>query len=124
MAALFFMLAFMQPMVDPVGDLSGIYHVQGKENGKPYEAMAWVRDLGDGAYMVQYSGGGNNTIGIALRTGDSLSVGWTQDTGKGTLRGVTVYSIRGRVLSGRWVTLPGNAVVRETMTLLRPLEIE
>jgi hypothetical protein len=126
MAALFFMLFFGQPMVDPVGDLSGIYHVKGHEPAAkgPYEGMVWVRGAGQGVYHVQYSGNGNNVEGVALRTGDTLSVSWLMPSKDGPRRGLSVYHVNGKTLSGRWIIEPNAAIVRETMTLLRPLEVE
>lgn len=128
MAALMFLL-LTPPEILPIpkelpGDLSGVYWVEGKDGQKDYDGMAWVKRYDESVYLVQWSGGGQNTIGIGMRTGDTLSVGWVQERGDKTVRGVTVYSVRARTLVGRWVTLPGKGVARETLTLLKPLEGE
>jgi hypothetical protein len=127
MAALMFLL--LSPELLPMpkelpGDLSGVYWVEGHDNKGPYDGVAWLKGRGEGVYMVQWSGEGESVVGVGLRTGDTLSVGWVASRGEATARGVTVYRIHARSLVGRWVTLPGKSPGRETLTILKPLEVE
>jgi hypothetical protein len=102
-------------------DLSGIYHVRGHDGKEAYEGACVLKAEGE-VYSVTWTTGGG-LLGIGVRSGDTLSVGWTIPAEKGLLRGVTQYRVSGRTLTGAWATLPGSGVVRrETLTFLRGLE--
>jgi hypothetical protein len=121
MAALFFMLLFgLEPA--PAG-IEGIYHVKGKEpNGDEYTAVSVVEKKGE-VYQVSWMIGPAHFVGIGVRTGDSLSVAWAVPKEGFILRGVNVYRIGGKTLTGTWATMPGGGTVgRETMTLIKGLE--
>jgi hypothetical protein len=101
-------------------DISGVYLVSGKDGQKSYAGAVVIRQLGE-VYFAQYAVGGTSTLGIGVRLGDRLSVGWVQAEGKMT-RGVTVYTVKGKRLDGRWATLPTSGVVHsETLTWLAAL---
>lgn len=104
---------------EPVGDLSGIYAVTGTRpapgGSLPYTGTCLIKRHGEG-YFVQ-SASGECATGIASRSGDILSHGWSTEGA----RGVTVYRITqgkaGPVLTGSWLTWPGNG--RKYVEVLR-----
>lgn len=110
-----------QPAAD---DLEGIYSVAGLEADLPYTGAATIRKFEDG-YIVHVmtsaldeegnARNSNSTVAIGLRDGNKLSLAWKTPT----ITGVTVYTIgKDGVLSGRWITLPGQGKER-TETLKR-----
>lgn len=105
------------------GDLSGIYHVVGIEtNGKKYTTVATIQRRGDG-YVVIWTMGEINTIGIGLRQSDTLSVGWTQPLDGKLVRGVTVYKVAlengNPKLTGRWMSMAFAGIANESLTFLK-----
>lgn len=101
-------------------NLSGIYLLAGKENGKPYEGVAILEKFGN-AYRARWSTLGESYYGVGIFQGKQLSMGWTvKDQGTG----VTVYEVSAdrKTLKGHWTALPGKGeLVSETLTYLRPL---
>lgn len=108
-------------MAPPVGDLSGYYSCVGKSpNGKPYDAVVVVQKLGD-VYGVSWAMGAQLIMGVGIRNGETLSVGWSVTGPDGrTVRGVNRYTIHGRRMVGRWATIPGpGAMGEETLDWLK-----
>lgn len=101
-----------------VGDLDGIYSCRGKQGDKTYSASATIRKVGD-VYLFEWS---LHARGIGVRKGDTISVGWTNETGQG----VTVYKIApGPMLTGSWASIPGNGRTNaESLRFLRLLPNE
>lgn len=110
---------------EPAG-IEGYWTVNGKESasGKPYSGIATIERKGE-AYLVHWAmQGGSSFVGVGLRTGDSFSVAWALPRGDTVLRGLNVYKIDGKTMSGRWLTLPGNGQIQtETMSFLKSLEV-
>lgn len=107
-----------EPALD---SLEGVWLV----TNSAYDGAAVIRRAGD-AWLVVYSTGDQKkgafslttTVGVGIRTGDALAVGWSQGDKSA---GVTVYTLRGRTLAGRWVMAPGGGLQEETLTFLKAL---
>jgi hypothetical protein len=101
-------------------DIEGIYLVTGVESGHKYNGASVIRqlDVSDSYYVVNVV---NRVIvtGIGLRTGDSLSVSWSDGTKS---HGISVYRITSGTLSGRWSTV--GQIHRETLKFVSELPEE
>jgi len=76
------------------------------------EYAATIKKAND-VYIFQWSTGAE---GIGIREGDRVSVSWSE----GKISGITIYRIRGEVLTGRGVVIPGNGLLgSEEMRLIR-----
>lgn len=99
--------------------LEGVWLVQSNE----YDGACVIRKTGP-TYLVSYNCGyvrdgtvaATHTVGVGFRTGDIFAVAWNQGD---KTTGLTVYSVRGKVMEGRWTTLPGGAINAERLTLLK-----
>jgi hypothetical protein len=120
MAALWFML-FLQ--MEPLQDIEGIWSVKGKEpNGDEYSAVAVIHRKGD-VYQVSWLLGPSHIVGIGVRQGDHLSVAWAIQKEGFILRGVNVYRIGPKTMTGTWATMPGPGQHgRESMTFVKGLD--
>jgi hypothetical protein len=107
-------------------DMSGFYHCA----GHGYEGVVTVRKAGQ-AYVVAWLAGNAHSVGVGMREGDLLVVGWAmegesakeKDDGYAT-RGVTVYKLHPKTkrLVGRYLVLPGSGEpMPETLEYFRPL---
>ena len=87
---------------EPLGTVVGTYKVEGKNpDGKVYDMEIRITGLPDGSGSVEYIYEGRlAAIGLALRTGDVLSVAF-----QGQMSGVASYKISKDRMSGEW-TLP------------------
>lgn len=111
---------------DQAGDITGFYECRGIEaNGKPYSGMATIVRKGD-VYLVSWMvGGGSSFAGVGVRQGDTFAVSWAVASQAGIVKGVNVYRIDGKKLSGRWATIPGpGALQSETLEWLKALPAE
>ena len=104
----------------------GFWAVTGKEaSGKPYSGIVTIERKGE-AYLLHWAmQGGTSFVGVGIRTGDQLAVSWAVLRDETVLRGVNVYRIEGKTMSGRWLTLPGNGVIQtETLTFLKGFAVK
>lgn len=98
-----FMLAFL-PLGDveksppkreslpmPVESIEEIYRSVAMEGGKSQVSAVSVVKAGE-AFIVQWNTG---ATGVGIRTGDTLSVGWTQESGGKLFRGSLSTESRG-----------------------------
>lgn len=97
--------------LDDDTDLSGCYTCSGmtpassKGPGAKYTGVVMIQRIKD-MYVVSWNTGGEmNSIGVGMRKGDTLSVGWKL---KDTV-GITVYKINGKILEGHYMSIPGSA---------------
>ena len=91
------------PIEDTLPDITGYYSCRGTDtSGKEYRGVTFT-DKVEQTYLVIWVTGGVAVKGVGHRVGDMLSVGWKA----GELIGVTVYTIRGRILEGHHQTVPG-----------------
>lgn len=117
------------PVPAEVGDISGYYSCEGTEaKGSKYHGIVTIVRKAD-IYVVTWSiGEGSNFVGVGVKLGDNLSVGWAMPVGEGkVVRGVNVYRVDGTKerpkLVGRWATIPGNGTVQsETLTFIKGME--
>lgn len=115
------------PVVDRPGDLCGIYSVAGKvADGTPCSGVCLVSKPQDrDAYVFAWlSPAGQQALGVGHRSGNTLAVAWKMpvptDAGVKEMLGVTVYTIREKRLTGRWISMPGSGVAAdETLTYLK-----
>lgn len=109
-----------------IGDLSGYYEVNGVESsGKKYFGVCVVDKRAD-VYLLQWSTGGASFAGVGVRVNNNLAVGWlAPGPNNQTVRGVTLYSLKAKSMSGRWASFPGTGqVASETLTFLKELPKE
>lgn len=99
--------------LEKVQDITGFYYVSGKMGQESYSGMASIRKAKD-TYIVRWMAGPSDTLGVGVRIGDELVVGWTPlevRDGKPAAVGVTRYRIQPGKLVGRWAVVPGSGDV-------------
>jgi hypothetical protein len=102
-------------------DIEGFYSCHGKDaNREPYSGVVIVARRGD-VYVVGWQIESNTSVGVGLREGNVLSVGFRGPEGT---TGVCRYAIEiedGKpILKGSWATAPGDGRShQETLTFLR-----
>ena len=110
---------------EQAGDLTGIYTVKGQETGgKGYGGICVVSRKSE-VYLFQWMVGtsGSAFTGIGVRQGDVIAVAWALPTEKGIARGVNVYRIESKKLTGRWASMPGTGALQtEVLTWLKDVE--
>jgi len=103
-------------------DIDGHYACSGKDaNNQPYSGAVIIARRGD-AYVVGWQIEENISVGVGLRQGNVLSVGFR---GTGGVLGVCRYTIEvaeGKpILKGQWTTAPGDGKTHvETLTFTEP----
>lgn len=108
----------------PSADIQGYYTCKGLEvGGKEYRGVTVVKRVED-TYIVTWVIGPQSFTGAGILKGDVFSVGWVQEQKGGVLiRGVTLYKVAGKKLTGHWLTVPGPGVAQaESLTYLKGLE--
>ena len=88
-------------------DITGYY---GEKDGE------FLRVSGNGeAYQVLSHQKAGDWVGVAIRDGDSLAIGWHRADGANL--GVSLYKIgksdKGPTLSGGWAAYPGGGIVKD-----------
>lgn len=112
-------------MADKSTDLSGFYRCVGREEGGGRYAGMVTISKENGIYGVSWMVGKSSFYGIGIRTDDTLSVGWATVVNDKLVRGVNVYKISGKRLTGRWAILPGSGLVNsETLEMVAELPNE
>src|SRR5262249_25269558 len=111
----------------PAEDWSGYYLCTGDLPDGPdgrsrsYEGTVQLTRLAETSYLVVWSVGTTQSLGVGLVRGRTLSAGWR--TQGAEARGVTVLERDGRGFSGVWLALPGDGVPRrEVWTPLKRAE--
>lgn len=99
-------------------DLSGYYECQGTQSGKPYEGIVVVSKV-NGVYVVVWSLAGQSFTGIGKVQESQLLVGWGSETR--AMRGLSIYQIGDKKLTGEVVAFPGGNAFQETLTFLKAL---
>lgn len=82
--------------------------------GNPYTVQVTIRPDGE-AYRVWWTApGGQELVGVGLRTGRQLAVSWTGRAAEGKVFvGLTVYDVRpDGILVGRWTMFGARGVIR------------
>jgi hypothetical protein len=101
-------------------DISGYYG----ENGGEYTKISMTA-----ANVYQYLNHqkAGDWIGVAIREGDSLSIGWQRSDGRNL--GVSVYRIekgnkgdKGPTLTGAWSPYPGGGMVKDALKWSRKVD--
>jgi hypothetical protein len=107
---------------------AGIAHAQaGVDIAGYYEEHdgTFFRIIKSGAvYSVLWRQKAGDWIGVAIRDGENLAVGWQRSDGKNL--GVSFYKIvkgeKGPTLVGAWAAYPGGGLAPDTMKWSRPLQ--
>ena len=98
-------------------DITGYYRDKDGEYTK-------ISKNGDSVYQYLNHQKAGDWIGVAIREGDTLSIGWEKYDG-GNL-GVSVYKIeqgdKGPTLIGEWSNYPGGGTVRDSLKWSRKLD--
>ena len=107
-------LVLCSPSVEPVR-LAGDYDGVGTDlPGRAYRVSVRIRAEG-AAYRVWWAGpGGQEFVGVGLRTGRQLVVSWAGKAADGRVFvGLTVYTLRADgSLAGRWTMIGAGGQVR------------
>ena len=103
-------------------DLSGIWHVSGKEGDQPYAGIAIFIKKADGIYRYDAITQGHHSTGIALVKGKTVSISW-RFVADPKAYAVSQFELTdAKTLKGFWVS-PGNEEPHpETMRWLRSEE--
>jgi hypothetical protein len=99
---------------------AGYYASDGKTlEGKPYDGVVLIKAYGS-TYLVIQQAGLASLIGIGqVVNSDTLCVGWTAGEPVST-RGCTVYTRKGKTITGRYAQLPTDSRLHEeNLTFLR-----
>jgi len=79
---------------------------------------------GDNVYQYLNHQKAGDWIGVAIREGDSLSIGWQRSDGQNL--GVSVYRIekgdKGPTLTGSWSNYPGGGMVKDSLKWSRKVD--
>lgn len=98
-------------------DITGYY---GEKDGE----YTKISRNGDNVYQYLNHQKAGDWIGVAIREGDSLSIGWQKSDGKNL--GVSVYRIekgdKGPTLTGAWTNYPGGGTVKDSLKWSRKLD--
>jgi hypothetical protein len=105
---------------DPeTADIVGTYDGAGVDiQGGKYKVMVKIEAEGDAYRFTWTTPTGQKFIGVGVRTGKMVSVGWAGEQGGKVVVGVTVYEVqKDGSLKGKWTMLGAKGVVKtETIT--------
>jgi len=98
-------------------DITGYY---GEKDGE----YTKISKNGDSVYQYLNHQKAGDWIGVAIREGDSLSIGWDKSDGRNL--GVSVYRIekgdKGPNLVGEWTSFPGGGTRKDTLKWSRKVD--
>ncbi len=98
-------------------DITGYY---GDKDGE----YTKISKNGDNVYQYLNHQKVGDWIGVAIRDGDSLSIGWQRSDGRNL--GVSVYKIekgdKGPTLTGTWSPYPGGGTVKDSLKWSRKVD--
>jgi hypothetical protein len=98
-------------------DITGYY---GEKDGE----FTKISRNGDSVYQYLNHQKVGDWIGVAIREGDTLSIGWEKVDGRNL--GVSVYRIekgaKGPTLIGVWSPYPGGGTVKDSLTWSRKVD--
>jgi hypothetical protein len=111
------------PAIDPaVRDIAGKYDGKGTDiTGAAYATTVTIDEEGD-AFRVGWNSMGQKYVGVGIRSGKVLSVGWLGQAGPNTVQlGVMVYEVqKDGSLEGQWTMLGAKGKVRtESLTRVK-----
>jgi hypothetical protein len=116
--ALAVVFALSVPVVkaaDPeTAKIAGEYAGEGTDiRGQKYKVTVTVEEEGDAYRVTWKTPEGQQFVGVGIRTGKMLSVGWAGQQGPRVIIGTTVYEVkRDGSLDGKWTMLGAKGVVR------------
>jgi hypothetical protein len=90
--------------------MAGSYTIRHATGG--HSGSVTITPAGE-TFRVAYSGASGNAVGVGIRTGDKLVVGWAPP---GKPCGVVSYEVHGNRLVGRWATLLDMRLGNEVLT--------
>ncbi len=117
-AALAVVFALSVPAVkaaDPeTAKIAGEYAGEGTDiRGQKYKVAVTVEEEGNAYRVTWKTPEGQQFVGVGIRTGKLLSVGWAGQQGPRVIVGTTVYEVkRDGSLDGKWTMLGAKGVVR------------
>jgi len=101
-------------------DISGYY---GEKDGE----YTKISKTAENVYQYLNHQRAGDWIGVAIREGDSLSIGWQKSDGRNL--GVSVYRIekgdkgdKGPTLTGAWSNYPGGGMVKDSLKWCRKVD--
>jgi hypothetical protein len=101
-------------------DISGYY---GEKDGE----YTKISKTAENVYQYLNHQRAGDWIGVAIREGDSLSIGWQKSDGRNL--GVSVYRIekgdkgdKGSTLTGAWSNYPGGGMVKDVLKWSRKVD--
>ena len=94
--------------------IAGSYAARGEDvNGQKYTATVEIREEGEAYRLTWKYADGAEFVGVGVRTGKQLSVGWAGQLGDKVMVGVMVYEVKKNgSLDGKWTILGAKGKVR------------
>ena len=113
-----------QPADPETSRITGEYEGDGVDiKGQKYRTRVTITTEGDAYRVAWKTPDGQEFVGVGVRDGRKLSVGWAGQAPKGVLLGVMVYEAgKDRKLSGKWTMLGAKGVVRTEELTPAPAE--
>jgi hypothetical protein len=113
------------------GRVTGFGAAGGREYHRLLRREGWedtkISRNGDNVYQYLNHQKAGDWIGVAIREGDSLSIGWQKSDGRNL--GVSVYRIekgdkgdKGPTLTGVWSPYPGGGMVKDSLKWSRKVD--
>lgn len=105
-----FSLAAAQPDLER-DRFSGTFAVSGRAGARAYRGELTIEKNGQAYKVIWKLDSGETYAGVAIATGDTLSVGWNI----GETAGVAVYDFSKSPVVGKWSTIGDESVHSETL---------
>ena len=115
LAVAFALSAPVAVRADPeTAKIAGEYDGEGTDiKGQKYKVAVKVEEEGDAYRVTWKTPDGQEFVGVGIRTGRLLSVGWAGQQGPRVIVGTTVYEVKkDGSLDGKWTMLGAKGVVR------------
>jgi hypothetical protein len=94
--------------------IAGEYDGEGTDiKGEKYRVAVKIEEEGEAYRVTWKTRDGQEFVGVGIRTGKMLSVGWAGQQGQRVIIGTTVYEIqKDGTLAGKWTMLGAKGAVR------------
>ena len=103
----------------PEADISGYYTSDSMKEGDSFR----ITPSGE-SYEVLWRYPAGDWVGVAIREGDTLAIGWHRTDGANL--GVSIYKIqkgeKAPTLVGGWAAYPGGRIAKDTLKWSKKLE--
>ena len=107
--------------VQDIGDVSGLYWYS---DGKNVAGTVTIRKVGDVHFVRWTLADTMDYFGVGVRKGDTFSVSWGYSSAERSMfvRGLSLWKIEGKGMSGSWCSMPGDGKMsKESIQFISPL---